>query len=233
MDGTGVLPEASSGSQGVYILMRRDTASVNVQHGDSLFVPSFRVLDCSNFIGISGWLYRQFLTTDYIIVLKVHWLTLDFVFWSHGTTTIRHVLRSLTKQSIFKFSISLLSSFFLISILKQSIQTDLYRLTYNGVDVNLPYEEIYYLEKIDKMVYFHTKKGEFHQRINMSQLETLFSPYGFLRVHVSFLVNEKHIASWYKDEVELTTGKRIPLSRQQKRKISANKKWRKRPMSLS
>ena len=110
------------------------------------------------------------------------------------------------------------------SILKQSIQTNLYRLTYNGVDVNLPYEEIYYLEKIDKMVYFHTKKGEFHQRINMSQLETLFSPYGFLRVHVSFLVNEKHIASWYKDEVELTTGKRIPLSRQQKRKISANKK---------
>ena len=94
-----------------------------------------------------------------------------------------------------------------------------------GEDIGISYRTgIYYLEKIDKMVYFHTKKGEFHQRINMSQLETLFSPYGFLRVHVSFLVNEKHISSWYKDEVELTTGKRIPLSRQQKRKISANKK---------
>ena len=48
---------------------------VSFCNGDSLFVPSFRALDCSNFIGISGWLYRQFLTTDYIIVLKVHWLT--------------------------------------------------------------------------------------------------------------------------------------------------------------
>ncbi|MGM9947339.1 LytR/AlgR family response regulator transcription factor [Floccifex sp.] len=110
------------------------------------------------------------------------------------------------------------------SILKQSMQTDLYRLIYNGVDVNLPYEEIYYLEKIDKMVYFHTKKGEFHQRINMSDLEEIFSPYGFLRVHVSYLVNEKHIAAWYKDEVELTIGKKVPLSRQQKRKILASKK---------
>ena len=45
---------------------------------DSLFVPSFRALDCSNFIGISGWLYRQFFTTDYITVLKVHWLTITW-----------------------------------------------------------------------------------------------------------------------------------------------------------
>ena len=44
-------------------------------YGDSLFVPSFRLLDCSNFIGISGCLHRQFLSTDYITVLKVHWLT--------------------------------------------------------------------------------------------------------------------------------------------------------------
>ena len=52
--------------------------SANVQHGDSLFVPSFGALDCSNFIGNSGWLYRQFFTTDYITVLKVHWLTITW-----------------------------------------------------------------------------------------------------------------------------------------------------------
>ena len=109
------------------------------------------------------------------------------------------------------------------SILRQSLQTDLYRLTYNGVDVNLPYEEIYYMEKLEKMVYFHTKKGEFHQRINMGDLETIFAPYGFIRVHVSYLVNEKHISAWYKDEVELVTSQRIPLSRAQKKKILASK----------
>ena len=46
--------------------------------------PSFRALDCSNFIGISGWLYRQLFTTDYITVLKVRWLT--FTWYSSYTS---------------------------------------------------------------------------------------------------------------------------------------------------
>lgn len=45
------------------------------------------------------------------------------------------------------------------SLLAQVQQADLYMLNYDGVCVNLPYEDIYYLEKMDKMVYFHTKKG--------------------------------------------------------------------------
>ena len=61
-------------------LSRRRWTDVGFCVGDSLFVPSFRALDCSNFIGISGWLYRQFFTTDYIIVLKVHWLTIRLCF---------------------------------------------------------------------------------------------------------------------------------------------------------
>lgn len=109
-------------------------------------------------------------------------------------------------------------------ILSQSLQNDVYSFSYSGVHVNLPYEDIYYLEKIEKMVYFHTKKGVFKKRINMSELEEVFEPYGFLRVHVSFLVNSKHIISWDKDEVEMIQGDKIPLSRQQRRKIFASKK---------
>ncbi|WP_289183947.1 LytTR family DNA-binding domain-containing protein [uncultured Dubosiella sp.] len=105
------------------------------------------------------------------------------------------------------------------TIQKQSRQSEVYALAYNGVHVNLPYETIYYLEKEEKMVIFHTTKGEFQKRINMSDLESEFAPYGFLRVHVSYLVNAKHIASWHKDEVELVNAARIPLSRAQKKKI--------------
>lgn len=109
----------------------------------------------------------------------------------------------------------------------QTRQTDLYDFNYDGVHVNLPYEDIYYLEKMDKMVYFHTKKGEFHKRMNMSDLEALFSQYGFVRVHVSYIVNEKHITSWFSDAVEVGDSVRIPMSRSQKRKISAQKKQKK------
>ncbi len=106
----------------------------------------------------------------------------------------------------------------------QCSQVDMYTLIYDGVHVNFAYEDIYYLEKQEKMVYFHTKKGIFHKRMNMGEFEALFKPYGFLRVHVSYLVNEKHIIAWYKDEVELDTAEKIPLSRAQRRKIQASKK---------
>ena len=109
-------------------------------------------------------------------------------------------------------------------IMSQSLQNDVYTFSYNSVHVNLPYEDIYYLEKIEKMVYFYTKKGIFKKRINMSELESIFEPYGFLRVHVSFLVNAKHVVAWNKDEVEIVGGTRIPVSRQQRRKILSNKK---------
>lgn len=109
-------------------------------------------------------------------------------------------------------------------ILSQAKQSELYTLSYDGVHVNLPYQDIYYLEKIDKMVYFHTKKGQFHERTNMSDLETLLAPYGFLRTHVSYLVNQKHIVAWYKDEVEIVGSYKLPLSRAQKRKLALEKK---------
>jgi len=46
------MPEASSGGQGVYIPIGDEQH--RRKNGDSLFGPSFRALDCSDFIGISG-----------------------------------------------------------------------------------------------------------------------------------------------------------------------------------
>lgn len=109
-------------------------------------------------------------------------------------------------------------------LMSLSQQQDSYELNYDGVHVFLPYSDIYYLDKMEKMIYFHTKKGEFHKRANMADLEKELLPYGFIRVHVSYLLNAIHIVAWYKDEVELINGERIPLSRQQKRKILAARK---------
>lgn len=111
-------------------------------------------------------------------------------------------------------------------IMQQARQSEMYSLVYNGVHVNLPFDTIYYLEKEEKMVIFHTKKGTFQKRVNMSDLEAEFAPYGFLRVHVSYLVNSKHITSWQKDEVEVNDEVLIPLSRAQKKRIMASKKER-------
>lgn len=105
-------------------------------------------------------------------------------------------------------------------ILSQCMQSNVYELNYDGVHVNIAFEDIYYLEKDGKFVYFYTKKGRFHKRESMNCLEEYFSPFGFLRVHVSYIVNSKHIMAWYKDEIELVNKKMIPLSRSKKKKIT-------------
>lgn len=109
-------------------------------------------------------------------------------------------------------------------LLTQTKQADLYSIQYNGVHVSIPYEDIYYLEKMDKMVYFHTKKGVFHKRMNMSDAQEAFASYGFLRIHVSYIVNEKHITAWFHDAVQINDHEMIPMSRSQKRKIKTERK---------
>lgn len=109
-------------------------------------------------------------------------------------------------------------------LLTQTKQADLYSIQYNGVHVSIPYEDIYYLEKMDKMVYFHTKKGVFHKRMNMSDAQEAFANYGFLRIHVSYIVNEKHITAWFHDAVQINDHEMIPMSRSQKRKIKTERK---------
>ncbi|MCF0246119.1 MAG: LytTR family transcriptional regulator [Ileibacterium sp.] len=105
------------------------------------------------------------------------------------------------------------------ALVGQAKQKENYLLTYNGVQIEIPIEDIYYMEKVEKNVYFYTKKGEFHRRINLSSLEDTFTPFGFKRVHVSYLVNGKYITATFKDEVEINHSIRVPLSRAQKKKL--------------
>lgn len=105
-------------------------------------------------------------------------------------------------------------------LIEQAGQRDSYALIYQGVKIDLPIEDIFFLEKIGKNVHFHTRKGEFHRRLNLADLETEFEPYGFLRTHISYLVNAKYITGIFKEEVELNHHLRVPLSRAQKKKLN-------------
>ena len=104
-------------------------------------------------------------------------------------------------------------------LIRQARQKESYSFYYNGVKIDIPVEDIYYMEKVEKNVVFHTRKGTFHRRLNLSELEEDFAKYGFLRAHVSYIVNSKYITAIYKDEIELNHEMRVPLSRQQKKKL--------------
>lgn len=104
--------------------------------------------------------------------------------------------------------------------LRQSAHAkDLFSLQAGGIKIELPFSDIYYMEKIEKNVYFHTAKGVFHRRENLSSLEDIFEPHGFIRPHVSFLVNRHYILQVGRDEILLANRERIPISRAQKKKL--------------
>lgn len=94
-----------------------------------------------------------------------------------------------------------------------------YIFSYNNVKVFLSMNDIYYLSKEDKLVQFHTRRGTFSERASMNDMEKRFTPYGFERIHASFLVNLHHVFSVEGDTVVMDQQDQLPLSRSRKQKF--------------
>lgn len=73
--------------------------------------------------------------------------------------------------------------------------------------------KVLYIEVISKYCKIITTTGEFQIQYRIKNLETLLSPYGFLRPHRSYLVNYRYIFSIQKDCLILDNNISIPLSR--------------------
>ena len=56
-------------------------------------------------------------------------------------------------------------------------------------------------------------------RIKLNQVEEILKEHGFIRVHVSYLVNEVYIERMYANELKLFTGESIPISRTYKAEV--------------
>lgn len=77
----------------------------------------------------------------------------------------------------------------------------------------LAVSDVKYLEIMDQMLSVFTVNGQIVLRYKMESAEQLLLPYGFLRVHKSYLVNYNYIHSIQREELRLTDGTRIPVSR--------------------
>lgn len=78
--------------------------------------------------------------------------------------------------------------------------------------------DIYYIEKEDKLLVYHTKRGEFRERKNMKDAYMDFRVYNFLWIHVSYLVNMSYIMKIENDMVMLPTV-HLPISRSKKAEV--------------
>ncbi len=101
----------------------------------------------------------------------------------------------------------------------QLLKHNEYYFSYNGLVVKLKYRDIYYVEKDDKNMVYHTKKGEFYQRGSIAKLAEDFLPYDFVRINSGILVNYEYIFKIEDDEVELHNHVKLPISRSRRPKL--------------
>lgn len=76
----------------------------------------------------------------------------------------------------------------------------------------IPFEQILYLEAMNRKVYLHKKEESFSFYGKLDELEPAL-PDTFFRCHRSFIVNLDHVQHYKKEEVWLDNEDIIPLSR--------------------
>ena len=89
----------------------------------------------------------------------------------------------------------------------------------DGKLIALSSAQVQYIESFDKTQIIHTEKSSFTISGKLGELETRLKPYGFLRVHKSYLVNYRFISSIESQWVVLDNGERITLSKHRAKEI--------------
>lgn len=79
--------------------------------------------------------------------------------------------------------------------------------------VRIPVSRIRYLESTNRQLLIAMESGEITLKCTIGNVEQLLEDYHFLRIHKSYLVNAHCVVSLERDEVHLTDGKVLPLSR--------------------
>ena len=93
-----------------------------------------------------------------------------------------------------------------------------YLFHYNNVSIPLRINDIFYIEKEDKYLIYHTRRGEFRERKRMKEAAAFFEGYDFLWIHVSYLVNMQYIAKIQQEHVYLDHIE-LPISRSKKASV--------------
>ena len=96
---------------------------------------------------------------------------------------------------------------------KTQIAENVYAIkTKNSVE-RIPFREIYYLKKEGKYVVFVHKRGRNRVRMTMEELLKRIRSEEFLMIDRSYVVNLKHVISFKQQQVTLTDGSVLPVSK--------------------
>lgn len=93
------------------------------------------------------------------------------------------------------------------------IKANRFTFTIDGASRILRTEEIYYFEIFNHVAVLHTCDNEFTFRMSLKEIASQLPPGYFSSPHQSYLINLNHVKSAHANEVVLTNGTHIPVSR--------------------
>lgn len=93
-----------------------------------------------------------------------------------------------------------------------SCEKDIIIVTSDSGQVKLHCSDIYYIKMISHTAELHTKQQIFKIRITAEEMAKLL-PSNFVRSHRSYIVNLLKADCVYKDSILLSTGEKLPISR--------------------
>ena len=100
----------------------------------------------------------------------------------------------------------------LTRLMKLCEKTDFYSIKTGRDIVKLTLNDIYYLEKQKNYVIYHTARGRISERTTLDKKTDLLNN-GFLRTHIGYMVNIRHIEKITSTDVYMSDGTAVPLSR--------------------
>lgn len=125
---------------------------------------------------------------------------------------------------------AVLGRYLLQALERLSIVNDVLQFQHNGAFLELPFDDILYLEVLGHSVSVVTESETYSINATLSSFEQQLERHGFLRVHKSYLVNMRYIKRFQCRELTLSNGAVLRVSEksyaEQKRKYLLWKGWR-------
>lgn len=88
-----------------------------------------------------------------------------------------------------------------------------------GRQRRIPVSELLYLEVMDHRVTLHLYHEQLTVRKNLREFEEELTPLGFLRCHVSFLVNARKVTAIRTSDLTMQNGDTVPVSKQRRKRF--------------
>lgn len=149
---------------------------------------------------------------DEVLILIVT-ATVDYAVDGYKVAASRYIVKPVEKDDFLNTVSKLMNQ-------HMKKQASIFSFSSSTGTTKLLTDHIYYLESYMRTITVCAKEGKFTFTGTISSLEEQLRPYGFIRIHKSFLVNVSHIYNIFKDSITMDNQEVLPMSKHKRKDVN-------------